>query len=108
MMVFIMPVISLQIIGKPKPSISLPTCISVQRSAQKTAVVSVSQVDAPLPYDSVHLIAKAVNVRERPKQSIDKALPIRPTRRTGLRPIRSDILQHCRTVAASAMKNRDS
>ena len=47
-----------------------------------------------------HLSTKAVNVREMPKQSIDKVLPIRPIRRTGFRPIRSDILPHCRMVAA--------
>ena len=106
MMVFIMPVVSLT--GKPQHLISPPTCISVERSAQETTVVTFSQADGPLPYGSVHLIAKAVNVRESPKKSIDKALPIRPTRRTGLRPIWSDILQHCRTVTASATKNRDS
>ena len=32
-------------------------------------------------------------------QSIDTTLPIRPIRRTRLRPIRSDILQHCTTDA---------
>ena len=60
----------------------------------------ISQADTPLLCGNLYLITKAANVRERPKQSIDKALPIKPIRRTGLRPIRSDILPHCRMVAA--------
>jgi hypothetical protein len=100
MTLFITPVTSLT--GKPQHKISPPTYIPVEHSTETTTVATFSQANAPRLYDSIHLITKAVNVLERPKQSIDKALPIRPISRTGFRPIRSDILPHCRTVAASA------
>ena len=102
MALFETPVVSLT--GKPQDYISSPTYIPVEHSMQATTIATFSQANAPLGllYGSIYLSTKAVNVRERPKQSIDKTVPIRPMRRTGLRPIRSDTLPHCRTVEASA------
>ena len=86
MTLFITPVVSL--IGKPRHKISPPTYIPIEHSTQTTAIATFSQANAPLLYDRIHLITKVVNVREMPKQSVDKALPIKPIRRTGFRPIR--------------------
>lgn len=54
-----------------------------------------------------NLKTKPQKVLERPKQYMDTDNANKPTRITGLRPMRSDVLLHCRTVRAWARKNRD-
>lgn len=53
------------------------------------------------------LATRAGKVRERPKQSIESVRPSNPTNTTGLRPILSDSIPHCRTNRVSTRKNVD-
>ena len=46
--------------------------------------------------------------RERPKQSIESVRPKSPINTTGLRPILSDSLPHCKAKGVSTRKNVDS
>lgn len=64
-----------------------------------------------LPFKRPHkhrLITRDRNVPERPKDNIERVVPMRPIRKTGFLPIRSDARLHWSTVIASVTKNNDS
>lgn len=56
-----------------------------------------------LESQKAYLTTNVQNVRDSPKQIIDKAVPNKPNKRIGLRPIWSEALLHCRIVIASVM-----
>lgn len=56
---------------------------------------------------TVRLATTAGKLRERPKQSIDNARPDIPIKMTGLRPILSESLPHCKTKRVCAKKKVD-
>jgi hypothetical protein len=55
-----------------------------------------------------HLRISPDSVLDNPKQSIDRESPNIPNKRTGLRPIRSDVRLHCKMVSAWVAKKSDS
>lgn len=55
-----------------------------------------------------HLRINPSSVLDNPKQSIDRESPNIPSKRTGLRPIRSEVRLHCKMVSAWVAKKRDS
>ena len=55
-----------------------------------------------------NLITRVENVRDNPKNNMDKIVPTIPNMRTGFLPIRSDVRLHWKTVIASVTKNNDS
>jgi hypothetical protein len=54
------------------------------------------------------LTTRAGKLRERPKQTVESARPNMPISKTGLRPILSDSLPHCRVKRVWPRKNVDS
>lgn len=57
---------------------------------------------------ATHLMTRAQNDLESPKQYMDNDRPNNPMRMTGFRPTRSDIRLQCSTVIACVRKNNDS
>jgi hypothetical protein len=51
-----------------------------------------------------NLITRVENVRDNPKNSMDKTVPTIPNKRTGFLPMRSDVRLHWNTVIASVAK----
>ena len=93
----------LQIIGmKAKPCATLVSSVISPIIAFKTPTLPFR-----IPARD-RLATKAMKLCERPKQSKESARPNIPVNKTGLRPILSESLPHCRVEKAWPRKNVDS
>ena len=87
---------------KEKPCAALVSSVISPIMAFRTPVLPFSRPARD------RLMTTAGKLRESPKESIDRARPDIPINTTGLRPILSESLLHCKTQRAWAKKKVDS